>query len=119
MPGDRIADSVTNPHETKKYYVDFQRFKEIRKNIFQSPPPLLTGQQPQFLSQSPLPQQLTAKRFFGSGFPYIWRDIFLQRCQEPQIKTGKMNRTNRLALNFNSRNADIRVGRSVFSPQRL
>ena len=60
----------------KKYSVDFQRLTQIRKNIFRSPPAFLTSQNPQFFSQPPLLQQVTAKRFFRSGFPYIWRDKF-------------------------------------------
>jgi hypothetical protein len=55
----------------EKYSVDLQRLTQIRKNIFQSPSPLFPPKKPRFLSQPPLLQQLTAKRFFAFGFPYI------------------------------------------------
>jgi hypothetical protein len=86
--------SVTNRQtctSSKKYSVDFQRLTQIRKNIFQPPPPLLTPQKPQFLSQPPLFQQFTAKRFFASRFPYIWRDKFFSPTIENRKSKLKNN----------------------------
>ena len=49
----------------------------------------MTPRRHQFFSQPSLPKQLTAKRFFAFGFPYIWRDKFSPKAAVDQNRKSK------------------------------